>query len=100
MEYAAVAVAMLGWTTGVTFRFRFLLGVIMLLLVISLILSVSRSYGFRDAALVIMVPQAILQGSYFLGLVSRAVFTVVQRRLIDFSRAGAEAEHLRRHRDS
>ena len=98
MEYAAIAVAVLGWTVGVTFRLRFLLGVIALLAVISLVRSLSGGYGFRDTVLTIMVPQAILQGSYFMGLVSQAVFSVVQRKLISFS--GAEAEQIRRPRDS
>jgi uncharacterized membrane protein len=92
MEYAAIAVAMLGWTVGVTFRLRFLLRIVALLLVISLVFSFSRGYGFRDIGLIIMVPQAILQGSYFLGLVSRAIFSVAKRKLIDFSRP--ETEHI------
>jgi hypothetical protein len=98
MEYTAIAVATLGWTVGITFRLRFLLGVVILLFVISLVFSFSREYGLRDTALIILVPQAILQGSYFLGLVSRAIFSMVQRKLITLSRP--ETQHVRRQRDS
>ena len=39
------------------------------------VFSIARGFSFLDTALTIMVVQTILQGSYFMGLVIRAVFT-------------------------
>jgi hypothetical protein len=98
MEYAAVAIAILGFTIGATFRLRFLLGIVLLLLPICLIFSVSRGYGLLDTILMVMVPQAILQGSYFLGLLGRGAISLAQRKLIGLSRA--HTEQMRRRQDS
>ncbi|HVX75126.1 MAG TPA: hypothetical protein VHB49_03295 [Bradyrhizobium sp.] len=97
MEYAAVAIAILGFTVGATFRLRFLLGIVVLLLAISLVFSFSHGYGFLGTVLMIIVPQAILQGGYFLGLVGRATFSVIQRKLIGLSRT--QAEQIRHRQD-
>ena len=96
MEYAAVAVAMLGCAVGATFRLRFLLGVVLLVLAISLVLLLSHGSGLWGKVLIILVPQALLQGGYFVGLVGRGVFFFVQRRL---SFARAEADQFRRQQD-
>jgi hypothetical protein len=98
MEYAAVAIAILGFIIGATFRLRFLLGIVLLLLPISLAFSVSHGYGFLATVLMVVVPQAILQGSYFLGLLGRTTFSITQRKLIGLSKA--QAEELRRRQDS
>ncbi len=98
MEYAAIAIALLGCAVGATFRLRFLLGVIGLVLAISVIFSLSHNYGLWDKVLIIMVPQAILQGGYFLGLVGRGIFSLGQRKLTSLS--SEEAEHLRHPQDS
>lgn len=97
MEYAAIAVAVLGWTVGATFRLRFLLGVIALVLTVSLVYSLSHGFGLWDTILIVMGAQAILQGSYFLGLVSSGIFSFAQRKLTSFSKA--EAEHLQKPQD-
>jgi hypothetical protein len=96
MQYAAIAVAILGCAVGATFRLRFLLGVILLVLAISLVFSLSHGSGLWDKVLIILVPQAVLQGGYFVGLVSRGFFSFVQRKL---SFARGEAEQLRRQQD-
>jgi hypothetical protein len=96
MHYAAIALAILGWTIGATFRLRFLLGIILLVLVISFVATLFHGSGLWDKALIIVVPQAILQGCYFLGLVSRSFFSFLQRKLT-FSKA--EPEHLRHPQD-
>jgi hypothetical protein len=96
MEYAAVAIAILGWTIGATFRLRFVLGIIILVLVISFVASLSHGSGLWDRALIIVVPQAILQGGYFLGLLSRSFFSLVHRKL---TLPRAEAENLRHRQD-
>jgi hypothetical protein len=98
MEYAAVAIAILGLIIGATFRLRFLLGIVLLLLPISLAFSVSRGYGFLATVLMVVVPQAILQGGYFLGLLGRTTFSIAQRKLTGLSKA--QAEQLRRRQDS
>lgn len=97
MEYAAVAIAILGLVVGATFRLRFLLGIVLLLLPISLVFSVSHGYGLLTTVLMIVVPQAILQGGYFLGLLGRAAFSITQRKLIDLSKT--QAEHIRHRQD-
>ncbi len=93
MGYAAIVLAILGVAIGLVFRLRFLLGAVTLLLVISLAFAFSRDYGVSGTILAIIVSQVILQGSYFLGLVSRMIFSVVQRKPVSFSKP--ETEHLR-----
>jgi hypothetical protein len=96
MEYTAIAVATLGCAVGATFRLRFLLGIVMLVLAISLAFSLSQGSGLWGKVLIILVPQAALQGGYFAGLVSRGIFSFTQRKL---SFASREAEQLRRQQD-
>jgi hypothetical protein len=98
MQYAAVALVVLGWIIGAAFQLWFLLGAIALLLIISLVFSLSHGFTLWDTILIVMVAQAILQVSYFLGLLSRGIFSFAQRKLTIFSRA--EAEHLRKPQDS
>ena len=92
MQY--IAIALVGWAIGATFRLRFLLGVIVLLLVVSLVYSLSHSFGLWDTLLIVMVSQAVLQVSYFLGLASRGIFSFARSKLTSLSRA--QAEHLRK----
>jgi len=89
MEYA-IAVATLGWMIGATFRLRFLLGVCVLVLIASLVFSLSHGSGLWDKVLIVLVLQVALQGGYFVGLVSRGIYSVVQRKLTSFSIAEAE----------
>jgi hypothetical protein len=74
MVYAAIALAIVGVAIGLAFRLKILLSILGLLLVASVGFSVDRGFSFLDTALTIMVVQTILQASYFLGLVIRAVF--------------------------
>jgi hypothetical protein len=97
MEYAAVAIAILGLIIGATFRLRFLVGIVLLLLPVSLVFSVSRDYGVSATVLMIVVPQAILQGGYFLGLLGRAAFSITQRKVIGLSKT--QPEQIRRRQD-
>jgi hypothetical protein len=48
-------------------------------IMLSIAFSLARRFSFLDTALTVIVAQAILQGSYFLGLVIRAVFTAAHR---------------------
>jgi mannose/fructose/N-acetylgalactosamine-specific phosphotransferase system component IID len=75
MVYTAFSLAILGFAVGAVFRFKILLLMVALLLVFSIAFSLARGTNFLDSALTIMAAQAILQGSYFLGLVARAFFT-------------------------
>jgi heme O synthase-like polyprenyltransferase len=97
MEYAAVAIAILGVVIGATFRVRFLLGIVLLLLPVCLIFSVSHGYAFLATVLMIVVPQGILQGGYFLGLLGRTAFAVTQRKLTGLSKT--QTEQVRRRHD-
>jgi hypothetical protein len=97
MEYAAVAIAILGLVIGATFRLRFLLGIVLLLLPVSLVFSISRGYGLEATVLMVVVPQAMLQVGYFLGLLGRGAFSVIQRRLVGLSKT--QPEQIRRRQD-
>ncbi len=82
MVYAAIALALVGAAVGLVFRLKILLPVLGLLLIVSVVFSLDRGFSFLDTALTIMVVQTILQGSYFLGLVIRAVFTAAHRTVL------------------
>jgi Mn2+/Fe2+ NRAMP family transporter len=97
MGYAAIALAVLGTAIGMTFRLRFLLGVVILVLVITLIVASSRHYGLLDSMLVVLAAQALLQAGYFAGLVGRVFFSRVQSNLTGLS--APEAKRLQQ-RDS
>jgi hypothetical protein len=79
MGDAAIALAILGFAVGTLFRLKILLSILALLLVASIVFSVARDFTFLDTALIIMAAQTVVQSSYFLGLVSRAVVVAVQR---------------------
>jgi hypothetical protein len=79
MEDAAIALAILGFAVGMVFRLKVLLSILALLLVVSIVLSIARGFTFLDTALTIMAVQGIVQGSYFLGLVVRAVLDATHR---------------------
>jgi hypothetical protein len=78
MGYAAIALAISGVAVGIRFRSKILVPIIGLLLLVAVAFSLARGFSFLDTALTILVSQAILQGSYFLGLVIRAIFSAVQ----------------------
>ena len=75
MLYAAIALALVGFVVGVVFRFKVLLPLLLQLLLVSIIFSIGRGFGFGDTVLTVFVAQTIIQGTYFLGLVARAVFS-------------------------
>ncbi len=74
MTYAAIALAIMGFVVGVMFRFRILLPILLALLLFSIVLSLSSEFGVAGTVLTIMLTQAIVQASYFLGLVARTLF--------------------------
>jgi ABC-type iron transport system FetAB permease component len=79
MGSAAIALVMLGFVVGAVFRLKMLLLILALLLVVSIVFSVNRGFSFLDTALTIMAAQSIVQASYFLGLLARAVVTAAHR---------------------
>jgi hypothetical protein len=79
MGYAAIALALLGGTVGIVFRLKILLLIGALLLLVSIVFSIARGFSFLDTALTVMTAQTILQGSYFLGLVVRGIFSAAHR---------------------
>ena len=81
MGNAAVALALLGFAVGALFRLRILLPILALLLMVSIVFSLARGLTFLDTTLIIVAAQTILQGSYFLGLVIRALLTAAYRML-------------------
>lgn len=79
MLYAAIALALLGFVVGVVFRFKVLLPLLLLLLLVSIIFSVGRGFGFLDTMVTVIVAQTIIQTCYFFGLVARAAFSATDR---------------------
>jgi hypothetical protein len=79
MTYAAIALAIMGFMVGVMFRFRILLPILLGLLLVSIAFSLSLEQGFLGLLWTVMVAQAIVQASYFLGLLARAVFATSNR---------------------
>jgi hypothetical protein len=79
MGFAAIALVILGFVVGAVFRLKTLLSILALVLVVTIVFSFSRGFSFLDTALIIMAAQSIVQASYFLGLVGRAVLTAAYR---------------------
>ena len=79
MEYATTALAILGVAAGLAFRVKVLLPIIGVILLASIMFSLATGFGFMDTAITVLMAQATLQGSYFLGLLIRAIFSALQR---------------------
>lgn len=79
MVYFAVGLAVIGAAAGIAFRWKVLLPVILLLPLLTIVFSVSRGLTPGNIAIVVIVAEAILQGSYFLGLLMRFITTAGMR---------------------
>ena len=79
MTYAAIALAIMGFVVGVMFRFRVLLPILLALLLVSIVFALGHDLGFLGVVWTVMVAQAIVQASYFMGLVARTLFTATDR---------------------
>jgi hypothetical protein len=77
MLYFAALLAVIGATAGLAFRWKLLLPVIVLLPFTAIIFAASRS--LRDTVLIILVAEAVLQGGYFVGLLTRFTATAGMR---------------------
>ncbi len=88
MEYAAVVLAPLlaafGVILGLKFRFRVLLVFALIVFGGSLLFALILGLGLLHTLLAILAAEAILQVSYFVGLVVRAGFRAAQRKLPAF----------------
>jgi hypothetical protein len=82
MGYAALTLAVAGFAVGMVFRLNILLLVIGLLLLVSILFSIGSDFSFLDTLLTIMAVQTIIQGSFFLGLIARAVIPDGVRHLL------------------
>ena len=80
MGYAALALAITGFALGTRFRFKVLLPVLLALLLVSIIFSIARGLPVVDAVLTVFLAQAIVQWAYFVGLIARRVFALIQHQ--------------------
>jgi hypothetical protein len=83
MIYSAVGLAMIGVVAGLAFRWKVLLPLIIFVPVAAIVLSISRSVSYEETAIEIVIAEAILQGSYFAGLLIRFVATAAMRLVGD-----------------
>lgn len=81
MGFAAIALVVIGFAVGAVFRLKTLLSILALVLLVTIVFSLTRGFTFLDTALTIMAAQSIVQASYFLGLVVRAVLTATAHRM-------------------
>ena len=73
--YTAVGLSVVGFVVGLTLHLRAFLIFVGLVLIASIAYSVDAGFGFLSTFLNIMTAEAILQGSYFVGLVARSFFS-------------------------
>jgi len=78
MTYLAAGLALLGVGIGLVFRWQALLPVIVVVPVVVTIFSVSRGASFDVTATAILIAEAVLQGSYFAGLLLRLVIRAIK----------------------
>jgi hypothetical protein len=90
LQYAATALVILGFMVGILCRFRVLLTAVGIVLVASIGFSVASDFRFLAAFATVMAAQAILQGSYFMGLITKAAVSAHRERT---------RQALRRHGD-
>jgi hypothetical protein len=69
--YTAVGLSVVGFVVGLTLRLSTFLVFVGLVLIAAIVYSIDAGFGFFSTLLNIMVAEAILQGSYFVGLVAR-----------------------------
>ena len=75
IEYVAVGLSVVGFVVGLTLHLRTFLLFVGLVLIASIAYSIDAGFGFFGTLLNIMAAEAILQGSYFVGLVARHFFS-------------------------
>ena len=73
MKIAVIAVALLGFATGLVFRLNVLIAVLVFLLLFSIGYGIAGHLGFLTSILFVVFVQVIAQTGYFLGLVARSM---------------------------
>ena len=73
--YTAVGLSVVGFVVGLTLRLSTFLVFVGLVLIAAIVYSIDAGFGFFSTLLNIMAAEAILQGSYFVGLVVRNFFS-------------------------
>jgi hypothetical protein len=73
MVYSALGLAVIGVGTGLAFRWKVLLPVIVLLPLAAIVFSVSRGFSYKDTIIVVLAAEGILQVGYFAGLLIRFI---------------------------
>lgn len=81
MGYAFIALAIVGFGVGMTFRLKVLLLILPLLLGASIIFSLVAGFGFLHTSLTVMAVQTVVQGGYFVGLLARSALAGAPRTL-------------------
>jgi hypothetical protein len=79
MGSAAISLVILGFAVGAVFRLKILLSILALVLIFTIVFSFGHGFTFLETALIILEAQSIVQASYFLGLVTRAVVAAACR---------------------
>src|SRR5215475_16204705 len=74
MEHAAIGLTVLGLIVGVLFQLRGLLVIVSLLFIASIAFAITHDYGFLKTVFTVFAAQTVFQASYFMGLVTLAVF--------------------------
>ena len=74
MERAAIGLTVLGLIVGVLVQLRGLLVILSLLCIASIAFAITHEHGFLKTVLTVFAAQAVFQTSYFIGLVTLAVF--------------------------
>jgi len=73
MEFGAVALALLGFAIGLTFGVRVLIPTVAVIAVLTVRWAIGGGCAVGGTVFALLVAQTILQASYFLGLVTRAL---------------------------
>jgi hypothetical protein len=80
MRDIVIGLALIGFAAGVTVRLRALILLLVLLVAGSIIFSMLYGFGFLETALTIMAFQVVVQASYFIGSVARAILARIDGR--------------------
>lgn len=83
MGYAALVLAMLGLVAGLTSRLKILLVHVAVVFLLSIVFSLQAGFTFLWTAAIVMIAQTILQSSYLVGLVIRALLFPAQLPALD-----------------
>jgi hypothetical protein len=75
LEYPSIALAVIGFAVGMTFRSKVLFVVLVPLVPATIVFALGNGFGLPGTALMIMIAQCVVQGSFFVGLVVRTLLS-------------------------